>query len=306
MRVVSWGRRLAVSAIALLFLLHLFLLRESFRSKSPDNVAKPSQQGVSHHFVLIYDQIPSSALCAVESLSKLTDTVHVWVKHPDQRIPFSVTTHVINMTEIFLDTPLLGFIFPGNYSTYNVANGLRLAIVYKYGGVYMDTDFLVYKVPGIALPPGYAKEDGILTNSAIFRFDQGSPLAFELMRRFVLEYKGDVWGHQGAKLFTRTINDWPSPLLHWNPMLVYPYLYRQTELFFLARDLPLDDDVVAVHLWSSFSESRERRILCSKRYELSWLARERASLCPVTFAEMMQPCPERRLIRNNRNLGIGE
>ena len=291
MRVIFWGR-LAVSAIALLFFLQLFVLRESSHSKSPNNVAKPSQQEVSHHFVLFYDQIPSSALCAVESLSKLTDTVHVWVKHPDQRVPFSVTTHVINMTEIFLDTPLFGFDFPGYFSEYNVVDGMRLAIVYKYGGVYMDTDFLVYKVPGIALPPGYAKEDGIFTNCAIFRFDQGSPLAFELMRRFVLEYKGDEWGYQGPRLFTRTIKDWPSPLLHWNPVLVYPYLYSDIELFFSARDLPLDDDVVAVHLWSKVSGTQEEELLCTERYSRSWLARERASLCPVSFEETMQSCTE--------------
>jgi hypothetical protein len=114
-----------------------------------------------------------------------------------------------SFAEIFADTPFVAWSVRtrlGRFRGQNFVNAARLAIVYKHGGMYADTDVLVVRDP---LPLGdfvATQEHGCVVNNAPFQFvSPRSAYLAELMLEFVRGYAGDVWGRQGPYLWSRVM-----------------------------------------------------------------------------------------------------
>ncbi|KAG2690816.1 hypothetical protein I3843_09G203600 [Carya illinoinensis] len=93
----------------------------------------------------------------------------------------------------------------------NLSNLLRLAVLYKYGGVYMDTDFIVLKpLTGLKNSIGAQSMDmeskkWNRLNNAFLAFDMNHPLLFKFMQEFAYTFDGNKWGHNGPYLVSRVV-----------------------------------------------------------------------------------------------------
>ncbi|XP_008781982.2 uncharacterized protein At4g19900-like [Phoenix dactylifera] len=107
---------------------------------------------------------------------------------------------------------LRGEIDPGEVSLgQNLSNLLRLAILYKYGGVYIDTDVIVVRsFGGLRNAIGAQSADADTgnwsrLNNAVMVFDEKHPLVYEFIEEFTRTFDGSKWGHNGPYLVSRVV-----------------------------------------------------------------------------------------------------
>ncbi|GMJ03211.1 hypothetical protein like AT2G38150 [Hibiscus trionum] len=95
--------------------------------------------------------------------------------------------------------------------SYNLSNLIRLAILYKYGGVYLDVDFIVLKdFIGLWNAIGAQSMSSITKkwtriNGAAMIFDEGHPILHDFLQEFAATFDGSKWGHNGPYLISRVI-----------------------------------------------------------------------------------------------------
>ncbi|KAG0566679.1 hypothetical protein KC19_7G081100 [Ceratodon purpureus] len=94
----------------------------------------------------------------------------------------------------------------------NLSNIMRLAALYKYGGVYLDTDVIVLKsfaelrnVVGTQSKNAYTGHWTRL-NNAVLVFDRAHPIVYEFLREFVDTFDGSRWGWNGPYLVSRVVD----------------------------------------------------------------------------------------------------
>ncbi|KAD3336194.1 hypothetical protein R6Q59_028576 [Mikania micrantha] len=92
----------------------------------------------------------------------------------------------------------------------NLSNIIRLAILYKYGGVYIDTDFVILKdFSGLRNSIGAqsASLSGNWTrlNNAVLIFDKKHLLLYKFMDEFASTFDGNKWGYNGPYLVSRVV-----------------------------------------------------------------------------------------------------
>ncbi|KAF5204886.1 Lactosylceramide 4-alpha-galactosyltransferase [Thalictrum thalictroides] len=142
---------------------------------------------------------------------------------PLTRYGFKVLAVSPDLLFIFKDTPAEAWfdeIKKGNKDpgeiplAQNLSNLLRLAVLYMYGSVYLDTDFIVMKkLSGLMNVIGAQSidaESGNWTqlNNAVLIFDKYHPLVFKFIQEFSLTFDGNKWGHNGPYLWSILDKDW--------------------------------------------------------------------------------------------------
>ncbi|CAG7890652.1 unnamed protein product [Brassica rapa] len=99
---------------------------------------------------------------------------------------------------------------PGKISlAQNLSNLMRLAYLFKFGGVYLDTDMIVLKsfkhlrnvIGAQTLEP--VSRNWTRLNNAVLIFDKNHPLLLKCIKEFALTFNGNVWGHNGPYLVSR-------------------------------------------------------------------------------------------------------
>ncbi|KAE8689512.1 putative polyol transporter 4-like [Hibiscus syriacus] len=127
--------------------------------------------------------------------------------HPDFDYIFKNT-----YAETWFDRLKKGNVDPGEVSLgQNLSNLLRLALLYKYGGIYIDTDVLVLKsfdrlrnvISAQSIDPGTKNWSRL--NNAVLIFDENHPLLFKFIQEFALTFDGNRWGHNGPYLVSRVV-----------------------------------------------------------------------------------------------------
>lgn len=93
----------------------------------------------------------------------------------------------------------------------NLSNLVRFAVIYKYGGVYLDTDFIVLKkFSGLRNAIGAQSMDAsgkwTRLNNAAFVFDKSHPLLYMFMEEFKSTFNGNIWGYNGPYLVSRVVS----------------------------------------------------------------------------------------------------
>lgn len=180
--------------------------------------------------------------------------------------------------ELWFNQLRKGNVDPGEVSLgQNLSNLLRLALLYKFGGIYIDTDVIVLKnfsklrnVIGAQTIDLKTKKWSRL-NNAVMVFDKHHPLLFKFIQEFALTFNGNKWGHNGPYLVSRVvarISGRPGySFTVMPPPVFYPvYWSRIASLFEGPRNEMhskwlhnmLDDirnQSFAVHLWNSQSKS---------------------------------------------------
>ncbi|KAL1545504.1 lactosylceramide 4-alpha-galactosyltransferase [Salvia divinorum] len=161
----------------------------------------------------------------------------------------------------------------------NLSNLIRLAVLYKYGGIYLDTDFIILKnLEGLRNSIGAQSVDlfGNWTrlNNAVLVFDSNHPLLYKFLEEFASTFDGNVWGHNGPYLVSRVVEKLAKTEEFYNftvlpPMAFYPVSWGKVAGFFArpsgrvgerwvgAKIRQLSRLTYGVHLWNSKSSGIE-------------------------------------------------
>ncbi|XP_068652609.1 uncharacterized protein At4g19900-like [Aristolochia californica] len=134
---------------------------------------------------------------------------------------FRVAAISPNYRFIFKDTPAetwfnrlkRGMINPGEIPLgQNLSNLLRLALLYKFEGIYVDTDVIVLKsfsslrnvIGAQTVNAGTGNWSRL--NNAVMIFDKKHPLLYKFIEEFALSFNGNRWGYNGPYLVSRVVS----------------------------------------------------------------------------------------------------
>ncbi|XP_046513806.1 alpha-1,4-N-acetylglucosaminyltransferase [Equus quagga] len=173
----------------------------------------------------------------------------------------------LDMKRLFEDTPLSSWYAQVNSSTerhwlYVSSDACRLAVIWKYGGVYMDTD--VISIRPIPDENFLAAQSSKISSNGVFGFLPRHPFLWGCMENFVEHYNSAIWGHQGPDLMTRMLRVWCKlgdfqevsdlrclNLSFLHPQRFYPIPFRQWRRYYEVWDTdPSFNDSYALHLWN--------------------------------------------------------
>ncbi|CAN8259993.1 unnamed protein product [Cochlearia groenlandica] len=191
-------------------------------------------------------------------------------------------TYLVKSTaaESWLDEIQTGIRDPGKISlSQNLSNLMRLAYLFKFGGVYLDTDMIVFKsfktlknvIGAQSLEP--VSRNWSRLNNAVLVFDKNHPFLLKCIEEFALTFNGNVWGHNGPYLVSRVAravegsNGYNFTIL--TPPAFYPVNWVEIEKLFKVPRTDKDSKRVNVkvlemrkrsyglHLWNKFSSKFE-------------------------------------------------
>lgn len=224
---------------------------------------------------------------------------------------FRVTAITPDLPFLLRDTPAQrwftnlrqGKMDPGKINlSQNLSNLLRLAVLYKYGGIYVDTDVILLRSVsslGNALGAQGEEQRGggwRRLNNAAMVFERGHPLVEAFLREFAATFNGNKWGQNGPYLVTRVVRkarksgggrqDWR--ILRAEAM--YAVNWRRIEEVFRAGKreevLEMVKNSVAIHLWNRQS----RGMAAEAGSALDVLLQRPCVLCnPATLAAALRP-----------------
>jgi hypothetical protein len=177
------------------------------------------------HFVLLIGDKTASGrqerlACAIEAAWRFTNNtpIAIWTDMPVHRLSNVTNNRVVHICAIDFDavfegTPLHAWhnnhsIIDGPFILNNLSNALRLAILYKIGGTYIDVDVVILRSGFLNQRTNIAVgwyDSYLQYNNAYLQFNRGHPLLSALMDDFTNNNNGFVWGNQGPMLLTRVI-----------------------------------------------------------------------------------------------------
>ncbi|KAG5674653.1 hypothetical protein PVAND_004607 [Polypedilum vanderplanki] len=119
----------------------------------------------------------------------------------------------VNLKSFSKNTPLENWIKSGKLSNSkfvvsHTSDVLRYLLLYKYSGLYLDTDVIVTYPYGRINIENYAcAESHKFLNGAILKLtgESGRQIAESFMQDLIANFDGNVWGKNGPELLTRVI-----------------------------------------------------------------------------------------------------
>ncbi|KAL1359827.1 hypothetical protein HN51_005180 [Arachis hypogaea] len=101
---------------------------------------------------------------------------------------------------------------PGTVPLFNnLSNLIRLAVLYKYGGVYLDIDLIFLKdLSSLRNAIGAQNMDPVTKkwlrlNNAVMVFDKKHPILLDFIEEFAQTFDGNRWGHNGPYMVSRVV-----------------------------------------------------------------------------------------------------
>ncbi|KAK7804279.1 hypothetical protein U0070_006670 [Myodes glareolus] len=262
---------------------------------------------------------PPLVTCAVESAAKIypEQPIIFFMKKlsnatqltPNASYPaFSLLSAIDNvffvpldMKKLFEDTPLFSWYTKVNsskekYWLHVSSDASRLAIIWKYGGIYMDTD--VISIRPIPEKNFLAAQGSQHSSNGVFGFLPHHPFLWACMENFVEHYNSGIWGNQGPKLMTRMLKVWcklqdfqemgdlkcPNiSFLH--PQRFYPIPYPQWRLYYQVWDTePSFNNSYALHLWNYMNQEGKTVVRGSNTLAENLYRKH----CPKTYRALIQ------------------
>nr|XP_011719852.1 alpha-1,4-N-acetylglucosaminyltransferase isoform X2 [Macaca nemestrina] len=207
----------------------------------------------------------------------------------------------LDMKRLFEDTPLFSWYNQINTSIernwlHISSDASRLAVIWKYGGIYMDTD--VISIRPIPEENFLAAQGSRYSSNGVFGFLPQHPFLWKCMENFVEHYNSDIWGNQGPDLMTRMLRVWCKledfqelsdlrclniSFLH--PQRFYPISYPEWRRYYEVWDTdPSFNDSYALHLWN-YMNQEGRAVVRGSNTLVENLYRKH---CPGTYRDLIQ------------------
>ncbi|XP_058660934.1 lactosylceramide 4-alpha-galactosyltransferase-like [Ammospiza caudacuta] len=211
----------------------------------------------------------------------------------------------LDLTELFSGTPLAQwFLQPQRqqepHFLHVLSDACRIVLMWKFGGIYLDTDFIVLKNLHNLTNALGIQGDSVL-NGAFLSFEAKHKFMELCMQDFVQNYNGWAWGHQGPELLTRVFKKWCSlgtiksmsckGVSALAQEVVYPIPWQDwKKLFGAVSALELQKllkNTYAVHIWNKLSHRTKLEIPSQ-----ALLAQLYSQFCPATYTKMKQDSEE--------------
>ncbi len=142
------------------------------------------------------------------------------------------------------------------------ADKIRMEILYKYGGIYMDIDTITYKsykellnneiVFGIQ-EENYGKEKTTLYCNAIILTKKNNSLIKEWMEEYHNKYDANNWCECSIHLLSKIINENKTNIKILNKDAFYNPSYNETEKIFRGNE-DINENLITLHYWNSYSK----------------------------------------------------
>ncbi|XP_062970076.1 alpha-1,4-N-acetylglucosaminyltransferase-like [Cynocephalus volans] len=207
----------------------------------------------------------------------------------------------LDMKRLFEDTPLFSWYIQASSSSeknwlHVSSDASRLAIIWKYGGIYMDTD--VISIRPIPEENVLAAQASQYSSNGVFGFRPRHPFLWGCLENFVEHYSSDTWGYQGPDLMTRMLTVWRNlrdfqelsdlrclnmSFLH--PQRFYPISYPEWKCYCEVWDRdPSFNDSYALHLWN-YMNQEGRAVVRGSNTLVENLYHKH---CPRTYRDLIQ------------------
>ncbi|XP_053243668.1 lactosylceramide 4-alpha-galactosyltransferase [Podarcis raffonei] len=206
----------------------------------------------------------------------------------------------LDLINLFSNTPLAGWYSVAQqrwepYFLPILSDACRITIMWKLGGIYLDTDFIVLKNLN-NLTNVLGTQSKYILNGAFLSFEPKHKFIELCMQDFVVDYNRWIWGHQGPQLLTRIFKRWCS--IHSLRSsksckgvtavprdAFYPIRWQDWRKYFEeinASELPiLFRNTYAVHVWNKKSQGTQLAITSK-----TLLAQLQSHYCPSTYRLM--------------------
>lgn len=171
--------------------------------------------------------------------------------------------------EVLDDTPLHSWfvrrnarLVQGKYWFSHSTDLMRFALLYKHGGLYLDTDVLVMRQISLSHVNKLVRSmnDSKLFECAIMLFEAGNPYLFEVMKTVPEHYKLLDYTSAGPRALTKAYEALPRRSAKQPPEQLAPGVYLGIRLLkakdFWSTGRVDEEDFVgceAVHLWGSIA-----------------------------------------------------
>lgn len=155
------------------------------------------------------------------------------------------------------------------HSVVQVADYIRIKMLYEHGGIWIDTDVLFYKkLPSylweIVATDGFVISYENTITTGFIGFPRGSSIALQALLRAQLKMSGngfhanyqafgpDLWG----EIFLEKPQE-VSRVKFLSDKLVYPILWKKLDQFFFQKDDSIDfDETIGVHWYGGSKYAR--------------------------------------------------
>ncbi|CAJ2663236.1 unnamed protein product [Trifolium pratense] len=201
--------------------IHKFLKNDSCESQFFMTWISSSSSFGEREFLSIESVFKVQPKACLTILSRSLDSIHGYkILKPFIDKGFKVQAIAPNLPFLFKDTLAESWLHelmkgkqdPGEIPLFqNLSNLIRLVVLYKYGGVYLDIDFILLK-PLIGLrncigsqSMDYGTKHWTRLNNAVLIFDKNHPLLLKFINEFALTFDGNKWGHNGPYLVSRVV-----------------------------------------------------------------------------------------------------
>ncbi|XP_037681078.1 alpha-1,4-N-acetylglucosaminyltransferase [Choloepus didactylus] len=207
----------------------------------------------------------------------------------------------LDMKRLLEDTPLFEW-----YTQINItaerhwlhvsSDASRLAIIWKYGGIYMDTD--VISIKPIPEKNFLAAQASKHSSNGVFGFLPHHPFLWACMENFVEHYNSAIWGNQGPGLMTRVLKVWCKlrdfqevsdlrcqNLSFLHPQRFYPISYPEWRRYYKVWDTePSFNNSYALHLWNYMNRERKAVVRGSNTLVENLYRKH----CPRTYSDLIK------------------
>ena len=178
----------------------------------------------------------------------------------------------VSKSEDILDLLSAKSVMRGPYYYSHVTDYLRFAVLFSFGGTYIDTDMVLMRNPYGMYNLGM--ESDAFANGAFLSFEVGHNFLEQCLREFRTAYNKNIWGCVGPMLLTDILNR-SSELKVAPPVAFYKVHWSRHKQMFRdsITEAEFDDpEVYGYHFWSKMWESTLRiqpQSLADRAFKLS-------------------------------------
>ncbi|GBM24986.1 Lactosylceramide 4-alpha-galactosyltransferase [Araneus ventricosus] len=239
--------------------------------------------------------------CAVESAA---------LHHPEWQVrvlfassqPLNLTNSFMELFTLFGNVRFLrmelDFIMPGTPLWYwyqkgswrssphkivHLSDAIRLCLLWKYGGIYLDTDVIVLRSLS-KLRNAVSFDSGTNLGNSFLSFDRGQSLLRFTLADYVSSYNPYSFANNGPVLLNRNFKEHCKPkfnnatdnICHVNVLprkSVYPIDYSQWQVYFKPQTATLSETAFnssyVIHVWNKMNSDGKMMVGDNSWYEMA-------------------------------------